>query len=371
MFEKKKPIGLFVFFIYLSVMVFAFDIKKEREIYIKSDKKSFIQQPFSFIISNKEDVYIVDYKAADIKIYDSKGNKINIFGRMGVGPNEFVKPNVISYFNDNIIIYDIMLGARLYKIKRDKLELYGQYRFLPGMLLVMNVRFINEKRLLFSGIIPRIKNKKKVFYTLCEYDMEKSKTKFILPGIIDYGVKTTEEFTKRFAKYINEISPMSYIDNTKDYIFYIKAVDLNLIRINRKNGKIAVFKKESRYFKISSRILHQLKKANEKRDRFLIDEALKKIPLVMSLFITSNNKIMIIYSVYDKKRSRQNLYYRLCDINGKIIKESLFYKAGSEYKSDLLSYYNKKNRSLYILDSETLKNSDLKYKISKFKMIDK
>jgi len=60
------------------------------------------------IISDKEgSVYVCDYKANNIKKFDSSGNYVKTIGRMGQGPGEFNMPFEITVADNRLIVWDM------------------------------------------------------------------------------------------------------------------------------------------------------------------------------------------------------------------------------------------------------------------------
>jgi len=60
------------------------------------------------IISDKDGyVYICDYKASNIKKFDSSGKHVKTIGRMGQGPGEFNMPFQITVADNRLIVWDM------------------------------------------------------------------------------------------------------------------------------------------------------------------------------------------------------------------------------------------------------------------------
>ena len=86
-----------------------FNIEEELSIERKSTKpkEEMFQNIVSLVIDDTNNIYILDKKAANIKIFNKDGNFLKIIGRRGEGPGEFVRPeNVALSPNNELYVYD-------------------------------------------------------------------------------------------------------------------------------------------------------------------------------------------------------------------------------------------------------------------------
>jgi len=86
-----------------------FYIEKELSIERKSNKtkEAMFQNIVSLVIDDAGNIYILDKKAANIKIFNKDGNFLKIIGRRGEGPGEFAAPeNGALSPNNELYIYD-------------------------------------------------------------------------------------------------------------------------------------------------------------------------------------------------------------------------------------------------------------------------
>jgi len=68
----------------------------------------FFHNPMAISCDKEGNVYILDYKANDIKKFDSYGKFIKIIGRRGQGPGEFNMPFLMTFARDRLVIWDMM-----------------------------------------------------------------------------------------------------------------------------------------------------------------------------------------------------------------------------------------------------------------------
>jgi len=82
-------------------------LKKISDINLEFSKKSPLIAFTSVKVNNKGMIYISDYLSSNIKVYNQEGKIINIIGRGGHGPGEFVAHAGIAFDkNDNLYVVD-------------------------------------------------------------------------------------------------------------------------------------------------------------------------------------------------------------------------------------------------------------------------
>ncbi len=57
-------------------------------------------------VDDRGNVYVLDYKNCDIKIFDGNGKFLKVIGRKGQGPGEFSRPSNIAVIGDRLVVYD-------------------------------------------------------------------------------------------------------------------------------------------------------------------------------------------------------------------------------------------------------------------------
>lgn len=79
---------------------------------------TFIESAFNIKCDKNGYVYVCDYRANNIKIFDSDGTFIKTIGREGQGPGEFNRPYAIAVTDERLIIWD-MGNRRLDALTKD------------------------------------------------------------------------------------------------------------------------------------------------------------------------------------------------------------------------------------------------------------
>ncbi|MFC2156633.1 6-bladed beta-propeller [Acidobacteriota bacterium] len=75
---------------------------------------TYFQNPMGVTSTPDGRLFVSDYNANHIKIFDSSGKFLDIIGREGQGPGEFNGPYRICYFGDELLVYE--LRARRFSI---------------------------------------------------------------------------------------------------------------------------------------------------------------------------------------------------------------------------------------------------------------
>ena len=71
-------------------------------------EEAFFEAVVDIACDNKGNIYISDYKACNIKKFDSSGKFIKIIGRKGQGPGEFNMPFWLAATDDRLFVWDMM-----------------------------------------------------------------------------------------------------------------------------------------------------------------------------------------------------------------------------------------------------------------------
>ncbi|MCP4157038.1 MAG: 6-bladed beta-propeller [bacterium] len=60
-------------------------------------------------IDSANNIYVIDYAAVTVKVYDKNGTFIKTIGRKGNGPGEFQTPYALAYLNNTLWVFDHLL----------------------------------------------------------------------------------------------------------------------------------------------------------------------------------------------------------------------------------------------------------------------
>jgi len=67
----------------------------------------FLESPIDFAIDSEGNLYVCDYQAHDIKVFNSSGKFLNRIGRQGQGPGEFNMPFNLALTKERLFVWDM------------------------------------------------------------------------------------------------------------------------------------------------------------------------------------------------------------------------------------------------------------------------
>ncbi|MFQ6070706.1 MAG: 6-bladed beta-propeller [Candidatus Aminicenantales bacterium] len=112
---------------------------KATEMKISKDKSeySYFSLPADILFAGNE-IFVLDSKESEIKVFSARGNFRYSIGRRGRGPGEFSYPSDIDFFEGRIYVADKM-NRRIQVVDREGNYLFGfKVDFFPQNILVLN-----------------------------------------------------------------------------------------------------------------------------------------------------------------------------------------------------------------------------------------
>lgn len=337
-------------------------INLSREITLEQPQDNIIEKPGSFIITDDDMIFVLDGKAANIKVFNDNGKLVNVFGREGMGPDEFVSPRLSSYLEPWISIADF--GRKTFFIykrsNKNSLEYAGQFLCLE---MAYDLHLIDSKKILITGYKT---DENREEYSLYLYDSEKKNYEYLLPTETSYGFKSHANFKNHYNE-LAQIGLHQFCDLSDDFIFFTWTADLKIMRIDRTTGQMISFgTKTNNYFK--PYLTPALINAYNRRDHRLIYQLRQEMSYIRDIFVTTANKIGLVYVGPTAKNKGMNVTLQIYSSNGELIKEWELLKAKSLSHYDLYFYYRKNKKLFYIMDVETTADFDQFFKIYEFRI---
>ncbi len=350
-----------------STFVFSAGIsfKKEKQIVLKRNGDNFIQALWSFFITNENYIYILDFKAGNMKVFNDDGKFIKNIGKKGLGPGEYSHLFASAYKNKKFFIFD----SRIKKIfgynlkKNNKIELIIKKKFFNN---IIDLKFIGDK-LLMAGNFVKSHGKftKPIYYTSCIYDIKNNKYNYLLTLAYCNNFPPGGLYKNGVAERLFALPMGGYIDSSNEYIFYVKKSKLRIIRIDRKTNKKIIFgNKTKNYIEpvANSELTKALQTRNDRKYKLL----LQNMSFIIGTFVLKNKNLGILYTKYIKQKDSTDLYLQIYDMSGNFISEKLLLHAKSFYSEGIFSYFQKKTNTLHILDTETTEDFDQVFRMHKF-----
>ena len=278
----------------LQDMVFAADIKLIEKVSL-SQEKEIIQASVSFAIPEDDTFIILDVKAANIKIFNRKGELIKVWGNRGPGPKEFFAPLSCDYRNGNLAVMDVMKKRIfLFDTAGNTGLTFKQSFVCTGVGLGIALM---ENGFLIAGSKSDLKGKP---YDLYIQGFNKNEFTFLMPTGIRWERPAFEPVWKTYKKRpdLRALGSDGLCDWAGDYAYYVWKENLRIIKINLKTAEISYFGKQTgNYFKPAgtNRLLQLRIQQNSK----LLYKEKSKMSIVRDIFATENY-VGVLYNASKK-----------------------------------------------------------------------
>lgn len=361
----KKILFLF-FLIYCNFSsLYSIEIKHLREFTLFQNDEEGLYNPGSFFITEDDLVFVFDGKASNIKIFNTNGELVRVFGKRGVGPDEFSRPFFSAYKNPFVVFADF--GRKHFFIYKriGKNNLTFKKKFL-SIRMASDFHIINDRKLMISGYKMSKKGKA---YSLYLYDYKNNKYDFLLPVETSYGYNSYGKYKKEYGEKIVYIGPSKFCDWKDDIIYHVWVGDIKIIKLNRKTSEMTFFGKKTENY-IQPHVTPKLKKAYDLRKAMIIRNLKAEMSYIRDLFVLNSKKVGLVYVGPLKKNKGINVMLQLYDSSGKFIKEFEILNAKASTPYEVCFYFRKDKNLFYILDTETSKEFDQFFKIHTYKIKD-
>jgi hypothetical protein len=360
--NKAITIIVLLFCIGAQHFLMAIEVKPLKK-FTLSDKDGIIERGYSFIVTEDDRVLVSDMKAGNIKIYDKNGNRTNVFGRKGIGPNEFIRPLMSTYRKPYAAFMDYGRDMIfIYKRKgQDNLEfvqkIFSQY-------LGYSFLFLDDDTFLIAGDKRSDKNRR---YSLYSYNFKNDKCKLILPSEVAYFCSSREVFEKDNDERLSFIGYFLFIDASEDYIYLVWKGNYEVIRINRKSMEVSRFGKKSPKY-VKPYYTTEAVKAFRQKNHRLLYKLDRPMSFTHKIFVTKNRNVGVVYTGPYNDNGSLPVMLQLYSANGKYLKEVQLINAKASHHYEVYFYFKKSNNRFYIMDTETSKTFDQTYKIHEFQV---
>jgi len=360
---KKMVLYIFLFF-YLIPSLSAIDVKLLRKFTLAQDEKNFLIRPGSFFVTEDSMIFVIDCRSQNIKIFDADGKLVNVFGRKGLGPNEFITPFYSAYQKPFLVISDF--GRRRYFIysRQGKSSLELKQTCL-NQDMPRDIAITTDGKLLLAG---NKMDKDGKWQNLYIYDCENSRSDFLLNHAMSYGYRSENDFQKKFYDELEYIGSDQCIDLVGDTIYQAWSGDIKINRIDIKTRKVTSFGKRTENY-VPPYATPELKQAHlEKKADFILSTR-SKMSYVMDLFIINSKTVALAYVGPLKKNNGINVMLQFYTVTGEFIKEVellLNSKAGTSY--ELFFYFKKDENLYYVIETETSEKYDQVFNVYEYRI---
>lgn len=170
----SKKIGLLLLLSGIFSFLSAVEIKHLREFPLSQEGEILIAKAYSFVVTKDDQVMVADMKASNIKIFDMTGKRLSVFGRNGLGPNEFVRPVRTAYREPLIAIMDFGRRAVFVYNRTEGNQFDPAHKFLC-LDLGDDFHLLNDSNVIIAGY--KVDKNHKSFHLYC-YNFKKRKRSF-------------------------------------------------------------------------------------------------------------------------------------------------------------------------------------------------
>jgi len=356
----KKLSLLIMFFCFFSVLD-AVEAKQLKKIVLSQENDIIIQKASALIVPTDNRILVADSKAANIKIFDMTGKRLGIFGRKGMGPNEFVRPLRLAYLEPFVAIMDYgrdmtfiykYSGPSGFQFIRKFLTLQGGY----------DICLLDDANLLITGSKY---DKKKRIHNLYRYNFIKNKYHYILPEDVSFGYTSAKKFEIDNDNTFSLIGSRQCIDFSDDRFFMVWKGDLQVIRVDRKTLNIKRFGKSSKHF-VKPYVTPEIRQAYQRRDHRLLWKLDRPMSSVRKIFLTRTNKLGVIYLGPFKEDGSLPVRLQMYTADGQFLDDIDVMTASAQSHNEIYCYFRKSDNHLYILDTDTSEKFDQFYNLYEF-----
>jgi hypothetical protein len=360
---KKIMLYSFLFY-YLLSSLYAIDIKLIRKFTLDQDEKNFLIAPGSFFVTEDSMIFVIDWRAANIKIYDAEGKLTNIFGRKGLGPDEFIMPYFSNYQKPLLALSDF--GRRRYFIyKRNGKSSLELKTVCLNMDMPEDFSFLADGKLLISGNKRDNNGKWQALYV---YNYETNKSDFLLSHARSYGYQSESDFQNDYYGGLERIGTNQFIDWEGDTIYQVWTGSFKINKINIKTREVTSFGKKTENY-VPPYLTPLINKGYQEKQTKVISEARAKMSYILDLSIINLKNVALVYVGPLKKNNGLNVMLQFYTVAGEFIKEvEVLLNSQAPTLYDLRFYYKKDANLYYVLETETSEEFDQVFNVYEYRI---
>jgi hypothetical protein len=356
-----------VFIVLINGFLFSLEMKFLGKTRLQSKGDSFLAGPTSFTVTEDNLICVTDYKAANIKIFTTKGDFVKAFGMRGSGPNEFFGPFFIDYYKSRFAILDIE-KRRIFIYKRKEQDRM-QFQEIKQILCIAGGDQVHvlDEQILVAGF--KEDNDGSCF-DLYAKNLNNDFVTYLLPSQVKYGLDSysTRAFLNEYRNNpkITTIGIGGYCDWFGEHAYYLWEGDLRIIDVNLKTKKITTFGNKTKSYTTpdpSTRMKNAYKSLMlDSESKKLYHQERQKLTYINGIF-TGKNFVSVFYTQPIKNNMAYNLIFQFYTPDGKFIGE--VNKGEVEFPPSI--YFKKDENKLFVLTFEETNDDEIFY-ISTYKI---
>jgi hypothetical protein len=321
---------------------------------------NFLKAPTPLAVTEDGYYLVPDYKDADIKIFDLKGQFVRRVGSKGHGPNELIEPRGCDYLEGRFVVLD--MGRRAYMLyTRDKESIIKETDMLRSIAMGNDIALMKDDKVLVSGYKADKNGKSWHCYT---YDFNTRQFNYLVSTKTKFGFSSYNAY-KNAEKDLSAIGSGGYCDWWGNHAYFVWTGNLKIFKINLKTGQITPFGKKTTNYRTPV-ATERLKKALKELNKIAWASEIHKFSLIKGLY-TNRNYLMLMYDKpLEKDEEINSRMLQFYSLDGTFINETQITKASG------CSLYVSKNSDdgiLYMLKLVPGKDKvEESYQVTRFKI---
>ena len=357
---RRILLVVFLFFCLFSA-AFSIEIKHTREFTLFQDENTFISAPGSFFVTEDNMLFVLDKKASDIKIFDENGKLVNVFGKKGMGPDEFILPYVSTYKKPYVALVDTR-RRRFFIYKRSGVGNLEFEKLCLNLDVPNDIDFMDNGKFLVAGAKQ---DKSGKWQNLYIYDCEKNECVFLLSHAASYGYKSESEFKRDFDNTLENIDTNQYCDWIDNTVYHVWTGDIRINKIDIKTKEVTSFGKKTENY-TAPYVSSGIRKAFLDKQPKVILEAWSKMSYVRDVFALNSKKVGLVYVGPLKKKKGVNVMLQLYSSAGDFIGEVELLQAKASNSYELFFYFKRDKGLLYVMDTGTSEEFDQTFYVHEY-----
>lgn len=318
-----------VLIIFSTNPIFGYDVKLIEKIEF-SPEAELPSILLSFCVTEDELIIIPDIQEGNIKIYEEKGNILeltNTLGRKGFNVGELAEPTfcfydknegkfgVIDYGKGEIIIYDRigrMEFQRTYAAsclgRGYDIQLSGNILLISGYKVDQNGKPYDLYYFDLNDLPPDAQ----------EDSVTTARPTFLLPSYLKFGLKHPQEFNTKLLieDDIITIGTEGWFDVQGEDVYFVWEGDLRILKINIKSREKSTFIGEKTFRYIKPHVSDIMRKARRSRNFKTVRSEMAKMSYIRNIF-ASPQYVLIVF----EGPGESNFWMQFYTLDGNFIKE--------------------------------------------------
>lgn len=324
--------------------------------------------PWSFVKTEDQLFFVLDYGTGNIKIYELNGQDLNLIdtiGQKGYGEGELINPACCDYKDSRFVVLDLGLRKIIVYERNGRLG-FKRVKDIPCWNGAYDIELKGDV-LFISGYTTDSSGNPYDFYSI---DLYNGEIRYLLPSHYMHGFKAGSDFGKQFAeRQLSTIGFMSWFGIHEDYAFIANENNLRLICLNTASGDIQKTFGEKPIDYVKPYASPKLIEARKLDKIDLIQEEKAKMTYIKDIFVTPQY-VLVAYEGPSKpivRDGESNFRLQFYTLNGDFISQEILPgKIKIQPGDKMWLDFGKKKDILYSLGGETGKSFFiLKYEIDK------